>query len=276
MEHYPLTATVLMAVYNDEKFVTEALNSIVLQLREDMELLIIDDHSTDRTSEIIHQFQSQYSNIRIIRNEENQGLAYCLRLGVEQAKGKYIIRMDSDDISLPDRFTKQITFLEQNPDIDIMGGSAIEIDEKGNKGLTRQMPLSHQEIIKCIWANPLIHPTVIFKTEKILLAGNYRDQACRRQEDYELWFRCAKIGLKFANSSDIFIYYRFTANSHKKKPLNHAIDQAKIGWRGCQMLNLPKWQYLAVTVPIIRSLFPPIISHFIYRTLKPFDPRSKK
>lgn len=275
MDNHSLTATVLMAVYNDEKFVAEAINSILPQLKEDMELLIIDDHSTDRTSEIINDFQFQYSNIRIIRNEQNQGLGYSLALGVEQAKGKYIIRIDSDDICMPDRFAKQIHFFEDNPDIDILGGGAIEIDENGKQGVTRQMPLSHEEIIKSIWACPFIHPTVAFKRDRILQAGNYNPNI-RRRQDYDLWFRCAKQGLRFANLSEPLIYYRFTASSQKKQRLNHAIDQAKIGWNGCRMLNLPLWQYLAVTVPILRAIFPPSISHIIYRSLAIFDPRKKQ
>ncbi len=264
-----------MSVYNDEVFVEEAIKSVVLQLTEDMEFLIIDDYSSDRTSEIINDFQSQYSNIRIIRNEKNRGLGYSLALGVEQAKGKYIIRIDSDDICLSDRFAKQIQFLEENPNIDILGGGAIEIDENGKQGLIRAMPLSHEEIVKSIWACPFIHPTVAFKRDKILQAGNYNPQI-RRRQDYDLWFRCAKQGLRFANLSEPLIYYRFTANSQKKQRLNHAIDQAKIGWEGCKMLNLPKWQYLAVAIPILRAIFPPSVSHLIYRSLAIFDPRKKQ
>jgi glycosyltransferase involved in cell wall biosynthesis len=275
MENNSLIATVLMSVYNDEVFVEEAIKSVVLQLTEDMEFLIIDDSSSDRTSEIINNFQSQYPKIRIIRNEQNRGLGYCLAIGTEKAKGKYIIRMDADDICLPDRFSKQISFLEKNPDIDIVGGSAIEIDEKGNKGVTRQMPLSHEEISKSIWACPLLHPTVAFKKDKILLAGNYNPQI-RRRQDYDLWFRCAKQGLQFTNLSEPLIYYRFTANSHRKQSFKLAFEQAKIGWNGCRMLKSPWWQYLAVMVPILRAIFPPSFSHLIYRSLAPFDPRKNK
>ncbi len=275
MENNCLKATVLMAVYNDQDFVAKAIKSVVQQLTDDMELLIIDDCSTDRSSEILKNFESQYLRIRLIRNESNRGLGYCLAIGTEKAKGKYIIRMDADDICLPDRLSKQIRFLEENPDIDIVGGGAIEIDEKGNKGMTRQMPSSHEKIMQVIWANPFIHSTVAFRREKILKTGNYNAQI-RRRQDYDLWFRCAKQGLKFANFSEPLIYYRFFTDSHKKQRLNHAIDQAKIGWNGCRMLNLPKWQYLAVAVPIARAIFPPSVSHFIYRTLAPFDPRKNK
>jgi hypothetical protein len=94
-----------------------------------------------------------------------------------------------------------------------------------------QMPLSHEQIADSIWACPLIHPTVTFKRDKILFAGNYQHQA---------------------------------------------IYQAQIGWNGCRMLNLPKWQYLAVMAPILRAIFPPGLSHLIYRSLAPFNPRKKE
>lgn len=271
----PLTATVLMAVYNDRFFIQKALDSIVQQLSPDMELLIIDDFSSDGSEDIINNISSTNSQIRIIRNDSNRGLGYCLALGTQEAKGQYVIRMDSDDICLPDRFIKQINFLNQNPDVDIIGGWAIEIDEHDNPGRLRKMPASHRKIQSSIWACPLIHPTVAFRKDKILLAGNYRHQSSRRQEDYELWFRCLKEGLQFANLEEPLIYYRFTPKSQSKQRLSHAIHQVRIGWHGCRLLRLPWWYYLAVTAPILRAIFPPKLSHIIYRSLSLFDPRKK-
>jgi len=268
-----ISATVLMAVYNDEKFLEEALDSILSQLSEDIELLIIDDSSSDRSQQILVDLVCRTNQVRVIRNPRNEGLGYCLALGTEQARGKYIIRMDSDDVCLPGRFAKQIKFLDDNPDVDIVGGFAIEIDASGKKSVERRMPYSHDNIKSAIWACPLIHPTVTFRKERVLLAGNYKHQASRRQEDYELWFRCVKSGLRFANIPEPLIYYRFTPKSQSKQRLKQAIYQVKIGWHGCQMLHLSWWQYLAVTTPIFRAVFPVRVSHFIYRLLKPFDPR---
>jgi glycosyltransferase involved in cell wall biosynthesis len=275
MENNSLTATVLMSVYNDEVFVEEAIKSVVLQLTEDMEFLIIDDHSSDRSSETLKSFESQYPQVRVIRNEKNQGLGYCLAMGTEIAQGKYIIRLDSDDICFPDRLAKQIDFLNQNPDIDIVGGAAIEINEQNETGSFRAMPVRHEQIAKLIWSCPFIHPTVAFRRSSVLLAGNYNPKITR-PVDYDLWFRCLKSGLKFANLSEPLIYYRFSSSTHKKNQLKHLIAQAKIGWDGCQMLDLPKWQYLAVMIPILRAIFPPSLSHLIYRSLAPFDPRKRK
>lgn len=266
------TVTILMAVYNDKPFIEQALDSILKQVNDEMELLIIDDGSSDGSQQILNDLAAQYSQVRLLRNEQNQGLGYCLSLGVEQARGKYIIRMDADDICVPDRLAKQICFLDQNPDIDIVGGAAIEIDEFGKLGQFRRRPTQHSEIAKVIWANPLIHATVAFRKEKIIQVGNY-NSSLRRRQDYDLWFRCLKAGLRFANISEPLIYYRFSSNSHRKQGLKQAINQAKVGLRGCRMLKLPWWQYLAVTTPIFRAIFPPTLSHLIYRSLAFLDPR---
>jgi glycosyltransferase involved in cell wall biosynthesis len=272
MEAKTLTATVLMAVYNDEKFLEQALKSILNQLTEDMELLIIDDSSSDRSSEILQVLRSSDPRVQLIRNSENRGVGFCAALGTKIARGKYILRMDSDDICLPGRFDKQIRFLDQNPDIDIVGGWSIEIDENGKTGGVRKMPCRHEEIVSLIWANPLIQPTVAFRKDKILLAGNY-NQANRRSEDYELWFRCVKTDLRFANLAEPLTYYRFSSKSPKKKRLKQAIHQAKVGWIGCRILSLSWWKCLAVTWPIFISLLPPSITYFVYRMISPFDPR---
>ena len=274
MDNQILTATVLMAVYNDEIFLEQALESILQQLTDDMELLVIDDNSSDRSSKILQDIECKHPRVRVIRNDKNRGVGYCAYIGVKEAKGKYIIRMDSDDICFPDRFAKQIKFLDENPDVDIIGGAAIEIDEQNRQGVLRKVPLRHDDIAKVIWSCPIIQPAVAFRRERILLVGNY-DPTLRRRIDYDLWFRCLKAGLRFANFPEPLVYYRFTAKSQHKHRLSQAIDQAKIGWRGCRMLKLPWWQYLAVMVPIFRAIFPPSLSHLIYRCLAPFDPRKK-
>jgi glycosyltransferase involved in cell wall biosynthesis len=267
-----ISATVLMAVYNDEKFVDKAVDSILSQLNDEVEFLIVDDCSSDASATILNAFANENPKIRVIRNSENRGVGYCAWLGMLEARGKYVIRMDSDDICFPNRIKRQITFLEENPEIDIVGAAAIEIDNQGNQGRLRQMPLTHDDIAKTIWACPIIQPSVAFRRDRILLAGNYNPQL-RRQEDYELWFRCLMLGLRFANLSEPLVYYRFTPSSHRKQTLKIAFQQAKIGWNGCWMLKSPWWQYFAVTVPVVRAVFPPSFSHLIYRLLASFDPR---
>lgn len=267
--------TVLMAVYNDEAHLSEAVTSILTQDFNDFELLIIDDASTDGSSAILRKLTLHDPRIKVIRNDVNNGLGQALALGVKEARGDYVIRMDADDLAVPGRLRRQVEYLDQHPQIDILGGGAVEIDYAGTVGPRRVMPLEHDRIVGSIWACPLIHPTVAFRRRRVLAAGNY-NPALRRRQDYELWFRCVREGLRFANLAEPLVYYRFDRTSYRKQPFKLAVQQARIGWRGCRMLRRPFWQRLAVTVPVWRALLPGPAQHLAYRALAIVDPRRRK
>lgn len=191
--------SVIMPAYNAEKYIAEAINSILSQTFTDFEFIIINDASTDSTKEIVESFQDQ--RIKLLNNEQNKGVAKSLNIGIATAKGKYIARMDADDISLPQRFQTQINFMEQNTDIDICGSWA---ETFGCNQNTIKHPLLHSEIRdKSFFACSMTHPTIIFK--RILNLQYSSDFP--RAEDYDLW--CRKINeLKFANVPDFLIRYR--------------------------------------------------------------------
>ena len=268
-------ATVLMAFYNNEAFIELAIESILKQTFTDFEFLIIDDASTDGSCAIVDLASERDSRIRVLRNTKNLGLGKCLEMGTERALGKYLVRMDADDISFSTRLETQLEYLESNQDIDIIGSTAIEIDSTGKVGMLRLMPASNKQIAENIWACPLIHPTVAFRRRRVIEAGNY-DGNLRRRQDYELWFRCVDYGLRFANIQEPLIYYRFDSNTHRKQSINLAIEQAKIGLRGCNVLGLPLWQRVAVTMPVWRAMLPVPLQHFVYRSLATLDPRNRK
>ena len=118
--------SVVMSCYNRENFVRDAIESILNQTYTDFEFIIIDDCSTDKTPEIIQEYADKDNRIVYIRNEENMDYNYNLRKGFKLAKGEYIARMDDDDISLPERFEKQVSYLDEHPDITVLG-SLIDI-----------------------------------------------------------------------------------------------------------------------------------------------------
>ena len=195
--------SVIMPAYNAEKYVTEAINSILSQTFTDFEFIIINDASTDSTKEIIKSFQDQ--RIKLINNEQNQGVAKSLNIGIAAAKGKYIARMDADDISLPERFQVQFDFMEQNKDIDICGSW---MKTFGDKSEIAKKPLSHSDIRDTtFFFCAMLHPTIIFKRD---LSLQY-SMDFPRAEDYDLW--CRKINeLKFANIPEILLHYRIHSN----------------------------------------------------------------
>lgn len=182
--------------------------------------------------------------------------------------------MDADDIALPDRFQHQLKEMEHNVDVDILGSFVEEIAWNGDKIGVRKMPIDHETIVSSLWASPLIHPTIMMRRSKILLAGNY-DASYRRRQDYELWFRCAENGLRFHNLPVPLLLYRFGLHTHKKQSPRLALEQALIGYRGAGRLRMPWYQRAACFVPFIRSLLPGSIQHMAYRVLKRFDPRQK-
>jgi hypothetical protein len=182
--------------------------------------------------------------------------------------------MDSDDISLPRRFEKQIHYLEHHPDVDILGSWAEDIDAMGRKFDLRKVPSAHDDIVKYIWTCPLIHPTVIFKREAIISVGSYSAHIKRRQ-DYELWFRCVKQGLEFANLQEPLLLYRLTDDTFLKNNPRAIWQQVKIGWKGCYLIGASPKAYIGTVFPLVKIILPRKIIKKLSRTFKRIDPRNR-
>jgi glycosyltransferase involved in cell wall biosynthesis len=201
--------TVLMPVYNGYKYLQEAINSILNQSFADFEFLIINDGCTDNSTEVIESYSDK--RIHYINRQKNRGLSYTLNEGIDLAKGIYIARMDCDDISLPTRLEKQIKFLEQNPEIGILGTSMQVISDQGMKlGLWEVA----NEDLNIRWVSlvrtPFVHPTIMIRKD-ILKQNNlyYLDVV---SEDYELWTRLLQY-TKGANLQETLYKYRLNKGS---------------------------------------------------------------
>lgn len=266
--------TVLMSVYNDLPHLQDAIESILNQTFTDFEFLIFDDASTDGSSEILQQYASQDSRIKLITNKTNRGLGYNLNRGVQIAQSPWIARMDGDDIALPNRLEAQFNYIQTHPDVSIVGGWAIDINSEGQFVSERKVPATHQQIEKLIWTNPFIHGTVLFNKAAIGKVGSYSSKLAKRQ-DYNLWFRCAKAGLKFANLPQPLIKYRFTDNTLQRNNWKVALVHVRIGWRGCWLVKASPIAYLGVTKQLVIVLLPPPLRVVAYNWLKQFDPRRK-
>jgi glycosyltransferase involved in cell wall biosynthesis len=197
--------TVLLPVFNCETYITEAINSILLQTFTDFELLIIEGGSKDRSIEIIEQFNDP--RIKLIQQEKStKGLAAALNQGLRLAKGKYIARMDCDDISYNERLAKQVKFMEDNPTIGV-SGTWYEIIGVKNKEILRY-PQKHEEIKAMLFfMTPLAHPTVIIRKSKLNEYNLEYDPNFIIGEDYDLWSRCS-FNFKLANLPEILLKYR--------------------------------------------------------------------
>lgn len=239
-------------------------------------VLVMDGEVTVELNAIIEAWMSVLGNIlTVVALPQNIGLGGALNEGLKCCRHELVARMDTDDICLPDRFEKQVALFEEQSTLDIVGCSALEIDKQGNKGALRSMPVTHDEIVNSLWASPIIHPSVMFKQDKIKKIGAY-NAALRRRQDYELWFRCANQGLRFYNIPVPLLLYRFTQNTHTKQPVKLAFEQAIIGFKGASLLNMPTWKRVACFLPFFRSLLPSRLQHLMYLALRRFDPRKTK
>ena len=186
--------TVLMPVYNGEKFLVEAVESIISQTYTNIEFIIIDDGSTDGTAVILARCQGQDERINII-SQSNQGLVASLNRGLEAARGKYLARMDADDVSSPNRIRQQVDYLERNPESVLLGSAYELIDEDGNFIRMDRHPSHDTEIRwQMLFHNSFAHSAVMLRVDTLRKYNFKYDPEIVQAEDYELWSRLIQYG----------------------------------------------------------------------------------
>ncbi len=220
--------SVLLPVYNAEPYLAETIDSVLNQGFSDFELIIINDGSKDRSAEIIRSYSDK--RIRFI-DQENIGLSATLNKGIAVARGEYIARQDNDDISLPQRFSKQVEYLDTHPSVMLLGTSAEIIDDKGRR--TGRF-LDHQQSsaalkFNLLFNNPFVHSSVMFRKSVIRRSGDYRVNN-DFFEDYDLWSRIARIG-DVANLKERLLLYREvhssmsrTTSDYMQRVINQSIS----------------------------------------------------
>ena len=203
--------SVLMPVYNGEKYLREAIDSILGQTFTDFEFIIVDDGSTDATPRILEEYAQKDSRVRVLTNEVNSKIAASLNRGLAAARAPLIARMDADDISLPQRLEKQYQFMQENKHIAVCGTAFSVL----GKAQTVQKPFSNFAIkAELLFTCCIAHPTVIYRKESI---PGY----CAKSppaEDYDLWLSLvAKNEVVFANLPDNLLLYRRESTEAKHK-----------------------------------------------------------
>ena len=217
--------SVLMSVYKNEKvdFFKQAMDSVLSQTLPPEEIVLIRDGEVyEELQKAIDDYIAKYPELfTYIPLEENQGLGNALKIGVEKARNELIARMDTDDICVSDRFEKQIRFIEENPQVDIVGANIAEFTESPEKIIDyRIVPSSHSEILKFIKKrSPFNHMTVVFRKQRILNAGNY--QSFYLFEDWYLWLRMYLSDCKFANLEDTLVHARVSEMASRRGGLKY-------------------------------------------------------
>ena len=212
-----MSVSVLMPVYNCAHHLPAAIDSILSQTYRDFEFIIIDDHSTDDTSLALERYQAQDSRIKVYRNDGNLGVAKSLNRGLELAHGEYIARMDADDISLPERFARQVEYLDVHPEIGALGTQTVYIDDDGKflPQQTWEQPTSPSLILwHLLYGSPLCHPSTIMRADCLQRVGGYDPDY--PNEDMHLWTKLAFV-TKLMNLDEVLLQYRMGPHEYDEK-----------------------------------------------------------
>lgn len=266
--------TIITSVYKNDspEYVRTALDSMLVnQTVKPTEIVLVQDGPVpSELSALLLEYEEKYPEVmHIIRLEKNGGLGNALKLGVENAKYDIIARMDSDDICLPDRFEKQLAYLEAHPECDIVGGQMTEfIDRPDNIVGRRAVPLTNDEIYDYMKSRcALNHVTVMFRKEAVLKAGNYQDWFWN--EDYYLWVRMMMAGCKFANIPEVAVNVRSGADQYARRGGKKYFD-SEIGIKKLMLKNgmITRTQFAINYVErfVVQLLLPNRVRGWVFRT----------
>lgn len=216
--------SVIMPVFNEQEYLSKSIESILNQTFRDFEFIIVDDASTDASSEILKRYASEDRRSVLIRNPVNQGLALSLNNALSVAKGEFIARMDADDIAVKDRLEIQLAFLNKNPEISLVGSSMYMIDFKGNI-ITQYDTIANPQIFKkrIYYKNSSPHPTWMFRKKILKDIKRYRD--IPTSQDYDFLMRLHYLGYEVSNIDIPLVYYRV---HDKKISVDRHITQIKL------------------------------------------------
>lgn len=269
-----LKFSVITSVYKNDKpeYIRVALNSMLVEqtVKPDEIVLVQDGPVSYETSRLLLDYKDKYGELfNVINLPENKGLGNALKLGVENAKYDVIARMDSDDICAPERFEKQLAYLDTHPECDIVGGQITEfIDTPDNIVGKREVPCSNEEIYQYMRSRcALNHPTVMFKKESLLKAGNYKDWFWN--EDYYMWVRMMEQGCVFANLPDVLVNMKSGLEQYGRRGGKKYFD-SEIGIKKLMLEKgmITRKEYIVNYVQrfIIQLMLPNSVRGWVFRT----------
>lgn len=212
--------SVLLSLYNKENpdFLKQSLESIFNQTLKPTEIILVEDGPlTSKLYEVLNEYKKKYPEFKTIPLKENKGLGVALNEGLKHCSYELVARMDTDDICKPNRFEKQVNFMNENPEISASSAWMDEfINETTNIKTIKKVPLNYEEISSYIKKrNPLNHPSVIFRKSDVIKAEGYKHFPLF--EDWFLWARMFKKGKKFANISESLLFFRTSPDMYRRR-----------------------------------------------------------
>ena len=257
--------SILMGIYNCAPTLREAVDSILSQTFTDWELILCEDGSKDETYAIAQEYRRQYPDrIVLLRNEKNMGLNHTLNRCLQAASGEYCARMDGDDISLPDRFEKQVAFLDAHPAYAIVSTPMIFFDEQGEWG--RNQMIERPQRDDFIHHSPVhCHAPCMIRREAYLAVGGYtEDLRMLRFEDVNLWYKLYAAGYRGYNLSEPLYMMRDGREAAGRRSLRSRLNGVYVTYVGFRLFRYPWYMYRFVVLDFIKHFIKGVMPEKLY------------
>lgn len=256
--------SVLMGIYNCENTLEQAIGSILNQTYKNWELILCDDGSTDNTYLVAKKLAQKDSRIKLLKNEKNCGLNITLNHCLKNADGEYIARMDGDDECVPDRFERQVSFLNSQHKFDIVSSEMIFFDENGDWGKNSVMKYPQSKDV--VTGSPICHAPVMMRKKCMVDVNGYtEDTKMLRVEDVNLWIKLYAKGYRCYNIQEPLYKMRNDKNALNRRKYIYRINSVYVRLQGCRLLGLGPLCYLKALKPMIIGLVPAKLRYFIKR-----------
>lgn len=229
-----LLLSVIMPVHNGSSYLVDSIKSVLIQNYSNFELIIINDGSTDNSEKIIKEFNDE--RIKLISNKKKSGIVYSLNKGLNISRGKFIARMDSDDICTKNRFMSQVNFLLKNQEIGLCSGHILKIDSSGKVLSKVNFPISDKDCnMHFLFGNPIVHPAAMFKKDLALEVGGY-SIGSEPAEDLDLWLKISSKS-KIANLNKVLLHYRIHEQNYSSVKYNIYFEKLDLVYNNFEKIN---------------------------------------
>ena len=260
--------SVVSTVYNGEAYLDRSIPGILGQTFEDFEFILVDDGSTDRTPEILRELATRDTRVKVY-TPGRLGAAVAYNYGVAQATGEYIARQDFDDRSYPDRLRLQVLYLDAHPEVGVVGGAYMLVDENRGERYLRMPPVDHSTIMGAMAKYiPLAHTVTTYRRRAWVEAGGYPEVA--NLIDLRFWLEVGKLGWRFANLSEVLGEHYVHSSSFFHRSFNYVErqrDLARVQAQAVRELGLPSWMYAYAVGRYAYAYCPTPVKRLLRRTL---------
>ena len=258
------TVSIIMACYNSEKTLNKAIDSILAQTYDNWVMICCDDGSSDRTVEILRDYQKRYPDkFVVLQNETNKKLPYSLNHCLRSVETELVARMDADDWCMPERLEKQVAFLREHPEYDLVGTGQIVTDGEKTIGTIVRIPEPTKESM--VRQNAFSHPTIMtYKRVYDALGGYSEDPTAIRVEDVDLWCRFLAAGFKGYNMPDLLYVYLDDQQAISKRTFRARLNSALTRYKGYSLMGIRGWHRYRPFLFVLRAFVPSGIYQYIH------------